>query len=87
MCKRLAFHQHIHKKLQTRFNRIVEIIDRIATGFYLVKDVEDGFEFKMSIDFLHPLPETWNKEETLKFMADVQQDYIKMMSWENLFEE
>ena len=65
----------------------MEIVRRIATGFYLVKNVKNGLEYRMSIDFIHPLPESWNKKEILRFVADVQKDYVKMITWENLFED
>ena len=66
---------------------MVEIVRRIATGLYLVKEVENGLEYRMSIYFLHPLPESWGKQEILEFVEDVQKDYVKMITWENLFED
>ena len=62
LCKRLSFRQHVHKKSQTRFGRIVEVISRLATGYYLVRDIVDNYEFRMSVDFLHPLPKVWDKQ-------------------------
>ena len=86
LCKRLSFRQNVHRKSQTRFGRIVQIVSRIATGYYLVKDVVDGLEFKMSIDFLHPLPKMWDKQACIKFMSNLGNDYLRKITLQNIFE-
>ena len=48
--KRMQFNRHNNKKLQAKIIRAFEIIERVATGLYLVTDVTNGVRILLPID-------------------------------------